>query len=467
MLIIELIFLILAIFVYQSALFDNMEKIELDTNIYQTQISDNFISQINTHYSNVESDILMVAKHGYPMYLTQNDITNRPYFYFNKNSEMYEELKKLNPFETPKENTNLMKDLISQAIKNQNQTQYNFDEALFMEELLSKNELNYVFRRTDNVDRRPINEDITIYLNYLIPIMKSILIRNAIYEKENNVYLNFQIYLDNNAYKFSYPNNKQNDPYFSDPVYNETENKDEKTTCKNREDNKVIFDDIKIKNEQLISRGCLKLDFGKNINYLNSFICLEFTFNNYLENIRIPNYKKSNYKEYFSMFIFNKKKNKNELDMYFSSIRNISLLKEESLIDNLLNEFEREMEDNKKKDFAKNITDYITDFENKLTLFNQNNSTVLNTKLELSIIMKKQTMDIFDVMQNKINVTIIPIYSSEKLIDRENFVFIEECENKIFKKPMGYFLISALFGVNIKILNLSLILSLLNFILFY
>jgi len=314
-----------------------MKKIHNDTEIYEGEISKNFISQINTHYSNVQSDLLMVAKHGYPMYLTQNDLKDRKYFYYNKNSAMFEELKKLNPLDAESISRNLMKDLVKK-FKNDTKDK-EFDESVFMEEMLNKEELNKISGKKDVA----INEDMKIYLNYLIPIMKSILIRNAIYEREKNTYLRFKIFLEDNdiTYKFEYPNNQQGDANFDDPKFSQIQ------------PDKIIFDDLKFDNyseaKQLISRGCLNLDFGKTKK--NSFICLEFTFNNFLEGLRHPLYKKNkNNLEYIAMFLFNKNKEE-KLKLYFSSMKNESLTKETDLIDELLQEVQREMDEKKKIGF--------------------------------------------------------------------------------------------------------------------
>lgn len=427
MLFIEVVFLITAIFCYRSALDTNMDKIIQDTEIYKEEISENFISQINTHYSNVQSDLLMVAKHGYPMYLTQNNIQNKEYFYFNKNSTMYEELKKLNPFEEKKENNknkNLMKELVNQVYKNDTK----FDESQFMESLLLKEELNKVY--TLKKSKEDINENMKVYLNYLIPIMKSILIRNAIYEKDKNIYLRFIIYLDDNNFKFEYPNNQQETANF--PIKEKLE------------EDKVIFDGLNFDNisKQLMSRGCLKLDFEK-----LSYVCLEFTFDNFLENLRNPSHKyNKNSNDYIGMFLIDKAEN-NNLEMWFSSMKNESFTEKKKLMDELLEEVNRSMEDKIKENLEKNITSYINQFNENITKNNDNKEkNELEKKLELKLEMKTNLIDLIDTHANNINVTILPIYSEEKFIDRTNFVF--KNDETIVKKPMGYFMISSLFGVN-------------------
>jgi len=105
----------------------------------------------------------------------------------------------------------------------------------------------------------------------------------------------------------------------------------------------------------------------------------------------------------------------------------------------------------KRSDFEKNITSYMKTTEDSIDKMNlekeKYNMTNFKSSIELEVSMKKKLMDFIDTHANNINVTIIPIFTNEKFIDRENFIFKNENE-VTYKKPIGYFMISALFGVN-------------------
>lgn len=493
MLIIEIIFLIGAIFGYHAALDENMTKIKNDTKIYVEKISENFISQIDTHYSNVESDLLLVAKHSYPMYLTQQNITNKPYFHYEINSAMYETLGNLNPYD-PKDFNNTLKNFdevdlihdltlkeeINFVLKNSeekieennitiNHMNKYFDEGVYMENMLKKPELNKVFFNNENTKEEELEKNIKIYLNYMIPIMKSILIRNSVYERHNTTYSRFQLFIGD--YQFEYPNNKKTKNSYEKPkdIFKE----------KNLENPDFIyFDDILLEGKKvkkfdndtkkdfvteedfLISRGCVKIDSildGK-----NCFICLEFTFEPFLENLRNPLYKKQkNNLEYIGMFLFGKKpKNDKDLSLYFSTLQDTKLTQEQNnknLLDELLKEVSREMNEKEEGELNKKIIKYTEQTEEDILAYNKDNSksfnfnsnNIMKKTKEFVVKMEKSKLEFIDSSASEFTIYVIPIVSEKKFINKDNYIFknSDASSKKEYRNPVAYFMISSLFGV--------------------
>jgi len=480
MLTIELVFLIISVIGYYQSLTDNFRKINNLTIDEQVEITNDFANLITSELQNVKSDLLIIAKHIYPLYISFNNSSEKKYLKFNLNSPLHKNLLSFNPFLTFNdselyENFNIY----SKKWQNYSKEDENFsnNDYKIVDKFLNDNDFNKIFIYSS--DNLIMNDNMfpymKVYVNYLIPVLKTIMVRNAIYDKGNPIYSKFHIIL-NNKYLLEYPPNlikkskaKSNLIYFNESIPN-CNTGDSYTICvtpmntlnnekaKNLQESNVVFDDIKFNsNGEFVSRGCIKINF---YDIPNSFVCIEFGLSSLLNKIN-GNYldtQKFNKNKFVSFFIFSKNKESNNLDLYFSSRYNINnitdKLKVSKQIDLKIGLYESY---NLTKDNQFDLP-YITENSNEYDKFYKNITEKYFQNQEKYDSSNKFYQDVINMFYKRPNneyrrditqLFITPIYLKSLKYDEKNFIFINQNSSFIpdDNSIICHVMVSTMFGV--------------------
>ncbi len=417
MMAIEILFLIFSFIGYNGSLKKNLNKINDLTLKAHNEIYNSFYGLITTEFSNVRADLLMIAKHINPMYLTISDKKNisNNYLKFNKDSHFFRNLSNFNPFVFYKTDNTTQENIITlrwKAYENETEN-FSFEENTIIDKFLEDPVFNNIFSylKKETLDKLIIEEDrnLKAYVNYLIPILKSIMIRNAIYDKKKIIYLKFQIILRNQILLEYPPNQIEESKAINNLIFNTNiDNTDSDLAASvsplktlsdklngketNNRFNKVLFDQFKFNSEgELISRGCIKIDYtGEN----NSFACIEFGLEPIFNSIN-RNYidtEKYNYNKFVTYFLYGVETENKNPNLFFSSrlnktnISNRTNQKSDQMIDllegfySMLNMTEDEyiMFDNN-IEFSKNYKKYYTSIiDTNISQFNLTYKTPSN-----------------------------------------------------------------------------------------
>jgi len=485
MLAIEIIFLVISVIGYNNAIHDNMESINDISDMTQGNMTINFERLISSQFSEVKSDLLLIAKHINPLYLSLSSLQRKStnYFQFNKNSPLMQNLLSFNPFITYNPPNNEFKsgaDSIYDSKWNQfakEDPSFANDESKIIDKFLGDEIFNKIFvYSTDDLSGNNTNTNTDLlnmraYTNYLITVLKSIMVRNAVYEKNNTVYKKFHIILAD-KYLFEYPPNLANKSsskselnFYSD--YNSC-NENTYVNCVSprftleadkfnqlKENNFVAFDEMRFGNKgELLSRGCIKIKFWETG---LSFACIEYTFNPLLSIVNKNSLETNtniNINKYVVMFIFGKRKDTNNLDLYYSSRYNnkdiMDLRKENprtiDLIRGLIEGFYIKKNDSV---YSDNEREYNTMFSKDLKDFYDSDSVIgqlkeeyLNKNITLYYRNKED-----EIRQDIIRLKIKPIFLSGSEYNSEKFIFTKNGNTILDKKPICYVMISMLYGV--------------------
>ena len=217
----EIMVLLSMIFLYRTPLQGNTDQIEKASsdNTFEILNSFNFLF-LRKHYQ-IETDLLLIAKHLHSIYLTLNDI-NEAYPTYQKTSLFVKSYKDCfigNDFSKdttfvknpafynmtfPYENYNVTNEVFTAE---QLATYYNLNEESIVKSFMSAKAPNYlsIISRNGFVENADFNGfAYDTYLCYAVSILKSMFIRDAIFERKNPLVDRYLIFLSE-KYIFQYP----------------------------------------------------------------------------------------------------------------------------------------------------------------------------------------------------------------------------------------------------------------------
>jgi len=305
----ELIVLISLTVLYRIPLERNTPYIEIASMNNTQDVLNSFNYILQRKYYNLETDLLLIAKHLYPMYLSEQ-LDNPNYPAFQQTSKFYNSyggcLIDGNLFNSSqyvtaidKGNTefNLIGKIFTQYQNFSNSNEENIIDALFLDDRLNKI-INF-----PKINSRDFSDPnfMEKYVCYAISIFKTILIRDIIFEKNNLMIDSFYLflnqlytyrypmeYLDKNTYQFLNYYDRTNSNCY--PYTNSTNYENCFETFSNlnlinngtNTVNQIYFDTPLRKNNELVSRGCINVPFpaqGEN------YACIDFSLTNILNDI--------------------------------------------------------------------------------------------------------------------------------------------------------------------------------------
>lgn len=267
----EIVVLVSMIILYKNPLVGNNAQIEKASrdNTYEILNSFNFLF-IRKYYQ-IETDLLLISKHLYSMYLTLNDI-DEAYPTFQKTSLFVKSYKQCFVYKDFSSNPTFVKniskynttadpktkyDLIYEIFSNEQYVKFNeLNEETIVKAFMSSKAANYlsVISKDFNINPDDFKGfDYETYLCYAISILKSMFIRDTIFERIEHLVDRYTIYFNN--YIFEYPIDFQSMPrLLQTRYYNQTDpncansyiGQDCFTTFKNRNyneyNNKIFFE---------------------------------------------------------------------------------------------------------------------------------------------------------------------------------------------------------------------------------
>ena len=217
----EIVVLVSMIFLYKTPLNENTSQIEKASkdNTYEILNSFNFLFQ--RKYYQIETDLLLIAKHLHSMHLTLNNIDEAfPTFQatslfvksykncianndFSKDANFVKNSSKYN-YSSPFSNYNITDEVFS---PNELKTFYNLNEEQIVKAYMAHKAPNYIsfISPTSTItsgDFKGFAWD--TYLCYSISILKSMYIRDAIFERKNPLVDRYLIFFQD-KYIFQYP----------------------------------------------------------------------------------------------------------------------------------------------------------------------------------------------------------------------------------------------------------------------
>ena len=304
----EIIVLISVTVLYRIPLERNMPYIETASMNNTQDVLNSFNYILQRKYYNLETDLLLIAKHLYPMYLSEQ-LDNPNYPAFQQTSKFYNSyggcLIDGNLFNSSEYVTaidqgqtafNLMGKVFTQYQNFSNSNEENIIDTLFLDDRLNKIINVPDIISSDFSDPNFMEK----YVCYAISIFKTILIRDIIFEKNNLVIDSFYLFL-NQDYTYRYPmeyldkNSFQNLNYYDNinsncySYTNSTNYENCFKTFSNLEVdnstktvNQIYFDPPLRKNNELVSRGCINVPFPAQG---NNYACIDFSLSNILKNI--------------------------------------------------------------------------------------------------------------------------------------------------------------------------------------
>ncbi len=237
LMILEIVVLISLTTLYRIPLYSNINNVTEASTENTLQIVNSFNFLFVRKYYNLATDLLLIAKHIYPMYLTLDKNAKNPSSYptFNNPSAFlnsYKNSKCLISSQTfsdqIKNNVNLYNPpQLYNFYKRLLEANYNFSistESDIIDTVFNQTySSNMVYYPDNALQSIPYdNNDQLIYFCYSVSMLKTILTRNMIFEKNNGFVDRFLLFIRSESI-FQYPVDVINKdvlkyyPYFSDP----------------------------------------------------------------------------------------------------------------------------------------------------------------------------------------------------------------------------------------------------------
>jgi hypothetical protein len=345
----EIIVLISLITLYDIPLSNNQAYVESSSLSNTMEVLASFNNILIRKYYNLETDLLLIAKHLYPMYLAQDSSVSAVYPKYLKSSRFYNSYKGCLQSGANFTNSTWVKnyysptdsskgyDLLNYIIsKNNFFTNQTEDEVI--DNLFNETSLNYItyypeYSIQDGMDFID-NSMMETYVCYAISMFKTQLIRNLIFEKKYPIVNKFYLFL-NLKFIFQYPLD-----YFDSQTYSKlnyyalntkgcngdyggnkcVDSLQNFMNSNNYNDSQDIYIDKPIiKNNQLVGRGCIKINF-LGIPGAKNFACIDYNLNNILRKIAIgPNHNLVN------LFLISPNTN-NDFSLYYSNVVDLNYL---------------------------------------------------------------------------------------------------------------------------------------------
>jgi len=517
----EIIVLISLTTLYRIPLDSNQKHIEEASMNNTKEVLKSFNNILQRKYYNLESDLLLIAKHLFPMRLTEFLIPsgNSNYLSFSKTSKFYRSYKDClldgDDFNT----TSYVKDLkdsdsgitlMKRVFNNFNKFE-NFDEEKIINTMFEEERLNKIIHWPgifiDEFDY------IEKYTCYAISIFKSILIRNTIFEKSNLITDSFYLFL-NKRHIFRYPIEYLDKYTYMNINYFDTS----KTSCYNNyetyrdcytslyafdteqfniQDNvgSILFDPPIRKSGGLFSRGCIHVPYDDTH---TSYSCIDINMSNILKDVsqNSMNFFLINYDEKLKDFVFfySSSFNNNHINIDKYKAKNFTLDKydldsnsnkfilfhaiydnifdyqslTQDVVDDILEEYKYTVET------LKNLYDEYEKDKNECNDYYKIPQSISNTthymfstqfinRNESKIIVINKIFKAQQFIQkDKFQLVLFPVKLNSTKFHIGNYTFKTDCSANI----LYYSLVMVRVGVSIIYLKIHLII-LINFILFY
>lgn len=338
--VLELIVLLCFTLFYTIPLKTNMINVEISSMNNTKEVLNSFNILLTRKYYNIETDLLIVAKHLYPMYLAQDQTVERVHPKYSNTGNFYKTLKNclieskyfnnsvifLNfQFDNKKET----KMGLFSRLMNKNKNFTKIPENIIIDKLFSEESFDQITFFANNL---PKNFDkFETYSCYAMSVFKSIFFRNILYEKNNLVYDRFLLFLDNDKILqyppdfFELQNIKNLNYYRLDSTLCTGSFKEKEcfttfqtgfTKEKYQMDKDIYFDPpILDDNNQLMSRGCIQVLYSSIDN--NNYACVDFNINNIIKKVDDIDI------DIVSLFLINFNSKIDDFDLFYSSSYNL------------------------------------------------------------------------------------------------------------------------------------------------
>lgn len=303
----EVIVLISLTVLYKGPVVNNQPNVEAASLQNTKEVLNSFNSILIRKYYNIETDLMLIAKHLYPMYLSQTN-TEGNYPKIQKSSPFYKSYKNCMQNYPLVLNQTLFNDTLSFVI-NKYQNFSTFEDDEIIDSLINEPALNYITYYPENVLQNNNFELLETYVCYAISMFKSLLIRNTIFDKNYPNVNNFIMKIDDN-YLFQYPMKKfdiNSFPFlnkncsFSSLQANCISTFRDFASIDYNTKQEIYFDKPTFNNGQILSRSCIYINYLSNE---NSFACIDFSLNNILRKIKIQTHREHDNNHYVKMFLF-------------------------------------------------------------------------------------------------------------------------------------------------------------------
>lgn len=317
----EVIVLISLTTLYKIPLENNIPYVESSSMNNTKEVLNSFNIILIRKYYNIETELILIAKHIYSMYLTQespsiaNSIT---YPRLLKTGNFYNSYKGClqsgNSFNTStffnNFNPNYTDYGLVRSILDNNKNFSVLSEDDIIKIMFGDARLNYInyypdYKTIDNSDFLDLAA-MEAYVCYTLSMFKTLLIRNTIFEKNYPVAEKYYLFL-NSRFIFQYPLDFIDDNTFlylnyykNDPINNsKCVQKFGGTGCFTTFDNynqsngyifnrDIYFDQPIIQANKLMGRGCITIKFPTyGLNIPPNYACVDFNINNILKDLPI------------------------------------------------------------------------------------------------------------------------------------------------------------------------------------
>lgn len=347
----EIIVLISLITLYDIPLKSNQGYVEASSLSNTMEVLASFNNILVRRYYNLETDLLLIAKHLYPMYLSQDSSVSAVYPKYLKSGRFYNSYKGCLQSGANFTNSTWIKNyyssLSADSSKGYNLLNYiisknnfftNQTEDEVIDNLFNETSLNYItyypeYSRQNGIDFYD-NSIMETYVCYAISMFKTQLIRNLIFEKKYPIVNKFYLFL-NSKFVFQYPldyfdrqtysklnyystNMKGcNSDYGGNKCIESLQNFMNSNYYNDTQD--IYIDKPLINNNQLVGRGCIKINFY-GIPGAKNFACIDYNLNNILRKIEMgPNHNLVN------LFLISPNIN-NDFSLYYSNVVDLNYL---------------------------------------------------------------------------------------------------------------------------------------------
>ena len=261
MIIMELVAFLFVIFLYGDALKMNNMNISSKTHEISKDILFSYNSLLTETLTNAQTDLLLIAKHIFPFYLSEIKSSQDDYLQFSSDFILN------------------FKGCLADKEKESEIDKFLYENNFTYKDidvLINSNELNQIdyYYGDSSIDKNILER----YVCYTVSMLKSIFIRNYVVDKSTLSEKNFTLYIGNNIFTYPSYGTLSFDTIKKNFYYNT-----ESDNCKNEYDisclniktdnNDIVFNDPIIDDKgNIITRGCIKIPFD--LSDTNSFACV-------------------------------------------------------------------------------------------------------------------------------------------------------------------------------------------------
>ena len=210
LMILEIIVLIALILLYKIPLTNNIKAVADASQTNTIEIVNSFNFLFVRKYYNLATDLLLIAKHNFPMALTLNSSLENPSSYpkYNLQSEFVQSYNNSNCLINQSflnNDINLYQNIVNSNNNFSSSTENDIINIAFnnpkINNLTFFPDYSFLNNPSNTLDPRFIT-----YFCYTVSMLKTILVRNMIFEKQNGFVDRFLLFMNTQKFMLQYPN---------------------------------------------------------------------------------------------------------------------------------------------------------------------------------------------------------------------------------------------------------------------